>query len=88
MLPTVFTLLPVEQLNSLKMCPTTFQAEQLWVLALSRSLMKCRTALLTCQRSIVGVIFLLRRQREATCSSGQPFGHEQRQQEQRRSLGI
>ena len=49
--------------------------------------MKCRMALLTCQESIVGLIFLLSRQREATCSLGQPFGHEQRQQEQRRSLG-
>ena len=62
-------------------------SEQLWVLALSRSLMKCRMALLTCQESVVGLIFLLRRQREATGSLGQPSGHEQRQQEQRRSLG-
>ena len=87
MLPSVLTLLPVVRLNSLKMCPTTSQAEQLRALALSTSLMKCRMALLTCQESIVGLIFLLRRQREATCSLGQPFGHEQRQQEQRRSLG-
>lgn len=87
MLPSVLTLLPVVRLNSLKMCPTTSQAEQLRALALSTSLMKCRTALLTCQESIVGLIFLLRRQREATGSLGQPSGHEQRQQEQRRSLG-
>ena len=87
MLPTVLTLLPVVRLNSLKMCPTTSQAEQLRALALSTSLMKCKMALLTCQESIVGLIFLLRRQRGATCSLGQPFGHEQRQQEQRGSLG-
>ena len=86
MLPTVLTLLVV-RLNSLKMCPTTSQAEQLQVSALSRSLMKYRTAILTCKGSIVGVIFLVRRQREVTCSSGQPFGHEQRQEEQRWSLG-
>ena len=78
MLPTVLTLLPVVRLNSLKMCPTTSQAEQLRALALSTSLMKCRMALLTCQESIVGFIFLLRKQMEATCSSGKPFGHEQR----------
>ena len=77
MLPGVLTLLAVVRLNSLKMCPTTSQAEQLRALALSTSLMKCRMALLTCQESIVGLIFLLGRQREATCSLGQPFGHEQ-----------
>ena len=74
MLPTVLTLLPAVRLNSVKMCPTTSQAEQLRVFELSRSLMKCRTAVLTCQGSIEGVIFQVRRQREATCSSGQPLG--------------
>ncbi len=35
----------------------------------------------------MGLISCSERQREATYSLGQPFGHEQRQQEKRRSLG-
>lgn len=73
MLHTGLTLLLELWLNSLKMYPTASHAEQLWALALSSSLMKCRTALLTCQGSTVVMIFLLRSQREATCSPGQPF---------------
>lgn len=53
MLHAVLTLLLELWLNSLKMYPTTSHAEQLWALALSSSLMKCRTALLTCQGSSV-----------------------------------
>ena len=46
---SALTILPEVRLNSMKMCPTTSHAQQLWEPDLSSSLMNSRTALRTCQ---------------------------------------
>lgn len=69
---SVLTSLSEARLNSTKMCATTSHAKQLGMLTLSRSLMKPRSALLTCQGDAVVTVCPGSSHREATFAWGSP----------------